>query len=114
MQYNERWKENKGRDMEDHCSTNDFTFDIDSEPHAGFNASSARVFAAYFLEDEGLPEDDHDTFKLAENAFFGHVKYLRAKTASRREDPALVRHRRNSNSRKEGVGVLYFMRILLC
>lgn len=104
-QYNERWKESKGRDMEDHCTADDFTFDIDSDPHAGWNASSARVFAAFFLDDEDLPEDDHHTFKLAEEAFFGRVKTLRSKASKRKKDPAGVKHRSHSDSRKERVRV---------
>lgn len=108
-EFNAKWEKDKGQTMDDHCDAEHFTFDIHSEPHEGWNASAARVFAAYYLGDEGLPDDDYVLFKVIEEAFMKRVKTIRYHAAMSEE----ARRRHNSDTRKESVRVYSGTRAVL-
>lgn len=99
--FNEEWKKDRGLTMESCCTVDSFKFDIDGEPHSGWNESAAQVFAAHFIAEEGLPEDDYVSLKQAEDAFFTRIKVLRR--ALRKDTSQEARHHERSNSRKESV-----------
>ena len=100
-EFNEQWKHDRGRTMESCCTVDDFKFDINGEPHSGWNQSAAQVFAAYFIAEEGLPENDYLALKQAEDAFSTRIKVLRR--SLRKDTSPEARHHERSNSRKESV-----------
>lgn len=103
--FEERWEAAHGG-IEDHCTAEDFTFNINGTPHSPWNLSSARVFAEYFIKEEALPRTE-DRVVLIREAFATRIKSLRAEKADIDHLTALgaqeKRHRRNSDTRKAGV-----------
>lgn len=92
--------------IEDHCTAEAFTFNISGTPHSPWNLSSGRVFAKYFIEQEGL-ESTPDRIDAIREAFATRVKSLRAEKSvldNLTLAQAMERqHRTNCNTRKNGV-----------